>query len=200
MAEIKYQVTTGTDSGLSSRQLLSGEICYSTDKRELKVGNGSTTWNNLPDVGLPVGTIVPFAGSTTPKGYLLCDGTAYSRTTYSLLYNVIGTTYGNGDGSTTFNIPNLKSKFIEGSNSNLGTSKSAGLPNIIGTFNFIGTQDASTSGAFSHTLGDGVGVGYGYTQYRTNLTFEASDSSSIYGNSTTVQPASLCINYLIKYI
>lgn len=52
------------------------------------------------------GMIKPFAGTTVPTGYLLCDGSAVSRTTYANLFAAIGTTYGSGDGSTTFNIPN----------------------------------------------------------------------------------------------
>lgn len=62
------------------------------------------------DAGSPTGSISMFAGSTAPNGYLLCDGSAISRTTYAGLYAVIGTTYGTGDGSTTFNLPNLKGK------------------------------------------------------------------------------------------
>lgn len=50
---------------------------------------------------------MPFAGSVVPQGYLLCDGSAVSRTTYADLFSVLGTTFGSGDGSTTFNIPNL---------------------------------------------------------------------------------------------
>ena len=64
------------------------------------------------------GSITMYAGSTTPDGYLICDGSAVSRTTYSDLFNVIGTTYGNGDGSTTFNVPNLKGKVVVGLDSN----------------------------------------------------------------------------------
>jgi hypothetical protein len=59
--------------------------------------------------GVPTGAILPFAGPTTaiPSGWALCNGAAVSRTTYSQLYSVIGTAYGVGDGSTTFNLPNL---------------------------------------------------------------------------------------------
>ena len=57
-----------------------------------------------------VGSILMYGGSTAPDGYLLCDGSAVSRATYSDLFDVIGTTYGSGDGSTTFNVPNLKGK------------------------------------------------------------------------------------------
>lgn len=55
---------------------------------------------------MPAGVIVPFAGTTVPAGYLLCDGSAVSRMTYAALFAAIGTTYGAGDGNTTFNLPN----------------------------------------------------------------------------------------------
>lgn len=80
------------------------------------------------------GTIVPFAGATAPTGWLMCDGSAVSRTTYSELFNVIGTTYGGGDGSTTFNLPDLTGRFPLGS----------------------GTGDASD--ATAHTLGSKNGT------------------------------------------
>jgi microcystin-dependent protein len=60
----------------------------------------------------PIGTIQEYAGSTAPDGYLMCDGSAVSRTTYKDLFNVIGTTYGSGDGSTTFNLPNIKGRVV----------------------------------------------------------------------------------------
>lgn len=63
------------------------------------------------------GMVIPFAGSSAPTGFLLCDGSAVSRTTYVNLFTLIGTTYGVGDGSTTFNVPNLKGKVIVGYNS-----------------------------------------------------------------------------------
>lgn len=69
----------------------------------------------------PIGTIIAFAGSV-PTGYLLCNGQAVSRTTYADLYAVIGTKYGAGNGSTTFNVPNLVEKFPMGANGTLGTS------------------------------------------------------------------------------
>jgi microcystin-dependent protein len=62
----------------------------------------------------PVGTVSQFAGSSVPGGYLECNGTAVSRATFSALFAVIGTTYGAGDGSTTFNLPNLKGKIPVG--------------------------------------------------------------------------------------
>jgi len=75
-------------------------------------GNSNTISN-----AIPAGVIEMFGGSTAPTGYLLCDGSAVSRTTYSKLFTAIGTTYGAGDGSTTFNVPNLKGRVAVGYNS-----------------------------------------------------------------------------------
>ena len=69
------------------------------------------------DDSLPSGVIVPYGGSSAPTGWLLCDGSAVSRTTYSTLFTAIGTAYGVGDSSTTFNVPNLKGKIPVGYNS-----------------------------------------------------------------------------------
>ncbi|WP_276765141.1 phage tail protein, partial [Phascolarctobacterium succinatutens] len=63
----------------------------------------------------PTGSIIAFAGNALPAGYLLCDGSKVSRTTYKKLFDVIGTTYGAGDGTTTFTLPNLIDRFLEGS-------------------------------------------------------------------------------------
>lgn len=64
---------------------------------------------------VPVGTVLPFAGSATPTYYLACDGTAVSRSTYATLFAAIGTTFGIGNGSTTFNLPDSRGRVIVGS-------------------------------------------------------------------------------------
>lgn len=66
---------------------------------------------------LPVGCIVPFTSDTVPENWLLCNGSAVSRTEYDLLFSIIGTSYGVGDGSTTFNLPNLKGRVAVGKDS-----------------------------------------------------------------------------------
>lgn len=63
---------------------------------------------------VPAGSMLPFAGGTAPTGYLVADGSAVSRTTYSALFTAIGTTYGVGDGSTTFNLPDARGRVIAG--------------------------------------------------------------------------------------
>ena len=65
----------------------------------------------------PAGIVMPFAGSTAPQGYLFCDGSAVDRTTYATLFAVIGTTYGAGDGSTTFNVPDISGRVVIGPSS-----------------------------------------------------------------------------------
>lgn len=68
--------------------------------------NLRTTYDYV-NARMPTGTILPYGGSTAPSGFLLCNGGAISRTTYASLFAIIGTTYGAGDGSTTFNLPKL---------------------------------------------------------------------------------------------
>lgn len=63
---------------------------------------------------VPTGMIMMFSTGTVPAGYVICDGTAYSRSTYSELFDVIGIVYGAGNGSTTFNVPDLKGNSIDG--------------------------------------------------------------------------------------
>ncbi len=150
----------------------------------------------------PTGTIIAFAGNTLPKGYLLCDGSKVSRTTYKKLFDVIGTTYGTGDGSTTFNLPNLTDKFIQGSNT-VGTVKSAGLPNITGSIRGIkdgvNAQVSGATGAFYESDIQNTLATTTNGTYQGAYGFSASRSSSIYGNSTTVQPPALTMRYIIKY-
>lgn len=73
------------------------------------VGGGSATGDTLP-----IGSIMPYLKATAPENWLICDGSAISRTDYSELFNAIGTTFGEGDGSTTFNLPNIKGRTIVG--------------------------------------------------------------------------------------
>ena len=145
-----------------------------------------------------VGSVKYFAGSTTPQGYLICDGSAISRTTYARLFTTIGTTYGIGDGSTTFNLPDLIDKFPQG-NTTVGVEMDAALPNITGSFGVFLRSDSQT-GCFYQGAGDGynaVGSVYGGA---SNVGFDASLSNSIYSSSVnTVQPPALTLLPCIRY-
>ena len=160
-----------------------------------------------------IGQIAWFAQPEVPNGYLVCNGANVSRTTYADLFNAIGTTFGSGDGSTTFTLPNLIDKFAQGSTT-VGTVKNAGLPNITGGFYDLIT---SLSGGSPSKMGSADGVFY--TRYLENnaiisipaspgieeigrqdgIGFNASRSSSIYGNSETVQPPALTLLPCIRY-
>ena len=162
-------------------------------------------------VDIPLGCIIPFASNgALPSGFLLCDGSAVSREMYPDLFSAIGTLYGEGDGETTFNLPNLiDGRFLEGTTS-AGTSKSAGLPNIEGHIAAGGfsTSNSSFTSALENNAPTGAFSPVSYssalqspTQVATNVfsaDFDASDSNPIYGNSTTVQPSSVTVRYIIK--
>ena len=83
---------------------------------------------------VPSGIFLPYGGSSAPTGWILCDGSAVSRTTYATLFTAIGTAYGTGDGSTTFNIPDLRGRIAVGKNA--------------ATFSTLG----ATGGEETHTL------------------------------------------------
>lgn len=169
--------------------------------------NGVTADNNgnvsIQNSSLPIGSYIQFAGSQAPSGFLVCNGGAISRTTYANLFAVIGTTYGSGDGSTTFNLPNLTDRFLQGDTRFIGTVKYAGLPNIRGTIN-IGTVDNApesySNGALSMvSVGDRGYQKAGSARTLRSISFDASNYNQAYGNSSTIQPPALTCLICIKY-
>jgi len=99
-----------------------GMVVYLTSTNFLQIHDG-TSWNDVIDSGgspaggvMPIGTLLPYAGTTSPDTniYLLCDGQAVSRTTYADLFTVVSTSFGVGDGSTTFNVPDLRGRIPMG--------------------------------------------------------------------------------------
>lgn len=154
------------------------------------------------------GTVIAFAGNpnSAPSGYLLCNGAAVSRTTYADLFAAVGTIYGEGNGTSTFNLPDLTDRFIQGS-ATAGGVIDAGLPNITGEFGDYGgpvgdaLYDVSVNSLFSLITGT--------TRYRTvgehdttsvdYWKFDAHEVNNIYGNADTVQPPAVTMRYYIKY-
>lgn len=173
----------------------------------------STYWSQIPTYAdlsdlMPTGVVLPFGGSTVPNGWLLANGAAASRSGKARLFSVYGTTFGAGDGSTTFNLPDLRDRYIIGVNTNaLGTQIAEQLPNITGTYGtrgyirepnslytpfdtgalYYGTN--STSCANVSSTGAGV---MGLTR------FDASRSVATYIDSGKVYPLSLALNFIIK--
>ena len=151
----------------------------------------------LKPLSMPTGMLGHFY--SVPDGWLLCNGAAVSRSTYAALFAVIGTKHGSGDGSTTFNLPNLANRFVEGTTSigSVGTFKSAGLPNITGHVNVAnGWGSIADAGALYRegtTQAPGGGAANG-----TYVYLVASRSSSVFGSSSTVQPPSVALLPCVK--
>lgn len=100
---------------------------------------------NLTDiVSIEVGTILPWSDTSVPSGYLECDGSNVSRTTYSDLFGVIGTTYGSGDGSTTFGLPDLQDNVPLGKSGTKPIASTGGANTITPTGNIAGSTANAT--------------------------------------------------------
>ena len=150
---------------------------------------------------MPAGSIIPFAGTNIPDGYLLCDGSVISRTTYADLFAAIGTVYGAGDGSTTFNVPNLFDRMPRQPNDNILGIKSAGwAPNITGyTGSLYNTWQPSGAFYISNNERNGITADGYVTTYNTG--FSARLSSNVYVDGATgIMCESLTIKgWMIKY-
>ena len=158
---------------------------------------------NRIDDGVEPGDLT-YSLRTYKNGWLLCDGQEVSRTDYADLFEIIGTTFGSGNGTTTFNVPNYKGKFLQMINDNqsLGQEIEAGLPNIVGKFSgkCILNDSIQYSGALyednTYTTQLAGGTSGNHTR---GIGFNASKSNTIYGKSNTVQPPASLVNYFIKY-
>jgi len=125
--QVPYNTGSGATSFLAAGT--SGQVLTSN-------GSSAPTWGNV----LPSGVIQMFGGSVIPSGWLSCDGSAVSRSTYSALFSAIGTTFGAGNGSTTFNIPDMRGRM------GMGTGTGSGL-------NSSGTGAPSGTAQTARTLG-----------------------------------------------
>jgi microcystin-dependent protein len=98
----------------------------------------------LLEGGIPTATIVPWTDSSVPSGFLECNGAAVSRTTYSALFAIVGTTYGAGDGSTTFNVPDLQDNVPVGKSNNKALASTGGANTVTSTGNVAGSTANAT--------------------------------------------------------
>lgn len=124
------------------------------------------------DAFTPIGALMPFAGSSSavPTGWLACDGAAVSRTTYAALFAVLGTTYGAGNGTTTFNLPNLVNRAPFGSGSSYSRGQTGGastvtltdaqMPSHNHSLSVSGT--ANSAGSHGHSGSTGGGGGHSH--------------------------------------
>lgn len=158
------------------------------------------------NAAVPVGTVTFFAGSTAPTNWLLCYGQAVSRTTYAALFSAIGTTYGTGDGTTTFNVPDMRGRVGAGKDdmggtaaSRLTSAKSGVAGGTLGGAG--GVQEhaltASQNGPHTHTTTD-PGHSHQYSRYSTLGSVTPGGSSNIWQSvatqSTVLSQTGISIN------
>ena len=154
---------------------------------------------NLGKMVVPIGTVVFYLGTTIPDGYLLCNGASLSRTEFPELFAVLGTKCGSVD-SAHFTLPDTHHRFLEGTTtlSEVGSYIAAGLPNMLGNFDGYFAFDAA-SGVFAtanpNETVQAVTTGIG----NHGIEFNASKVNAIFGASSTVQPAGLYVQCLIRY-
>jgi len=149
-------------------------------------------------VSIETGSIIDYAVSTAPAGWLLCDGSAVSRTTYEALFNLIGTTYGAGDGSTTFNVPDCRGRItagLDGSANRIVGSQADAIGGVLGTETT--TLSVAQIPAHRHKIqgvssGSGFGTGLANARFRdgtinwaTNQ--EPSATYEMYVNNLTLE-------------
>ena len=163
-------------------------------------GSGNLSWTLL----IPPGLIFPYGGTSAPTGFIICHGSAVSRTTYSALFAVIGTSFGTGDGSSTFNVPDFRGRFLRGVDGGVGrdpdrASRSGG--------DNIGSTQGHQLASHTHTYYDGHRYsehqaddpdflsGTRAANYGWGATTRTSDATG--GNET--RPININVHYIIKF-
>ena len=185
-----------------------------------KIANGAVTQEKLNSsvTLVPTGAIMPFAMNSAPSGWLAANGAAVSRATFSTLFVAIGTTYGTGDGSTTFNLPDLRGYFVRGAGTNTdGTAAGtfgAKQGNTVGPHTHSGTTgndypdhshayyDKFNQGGYS--AGSSGNTQYSQTENRNTGGASArhqhdfTTSSQAPASTTETRPANIALLYCIK--
>ena len=198
-----------------------GQIRFNTTKTEFEGYNGSA-WGGLA-AGVPVGTILTFAANNPPSGFLECNGAAISRSTYATLFGIVSTTYGVGDGSSTFALPDLRGQFVRGWDNSAGvdSGRSFASSQTDQNKNHTHTTDSQTlTGSVSHLSGSlydnpgtasGVfsktsaasaeGARNGGSALAAGLSIDATHSHTISssGGGTEARPKNIALMYVIKF-
>lgn len=227
-----WKITTGTQLGQISVEDLRGQLSGASarivqDNLNVHLGAGGTEHatvtqtvngfmsatdktklDGIPPNPAPAGVMLPFAGATAPSGWLLCYGQAVSRSTYAGLFTVIGTTYGAGDGSSTFNVPDFRGRTPIGKDNMGGTSANVVTNANADVLGGKGGEEnhaltAAENGPHTHIMG-----------IRTNVSNSSNggivDPDYITPNQVSTQPSGLgtahnnmqpwlACNWIIKY-
>lgn len=194
-----------------------GSLCLGTDgilyQAKQPTGPSTTAYNPVNDtnheywsvllesIQLGIGDVKQSLRNANHGNWFLCNGQAISRTQYPILFSIIGTGFGAGDGTTTFNLPDYRGKFLRGlggnSAANIYTTQAEGLPNITGNVDFTRCQINSANGAFRLTESR-TAIGANSNVPTGLVSFDASRSNPIYGASEHVTPINQAVNYFIR--
>lgn len=180
-----------------------GEVYFDSASSTHKIYT-ETGWINL---GTPAGNVSAFAGSIPPPGWLVCNGAPISRTVYASLYATVGVTYGSGDGSTTFNLPDLRGIFIRGTGSQTFGAETYSGASLGGKQNDAtsknGLTASSTSSLSLYTGGSRVANTVAVVGNTSNYptvaeTATVSTTTTIGAGDAETRPANMSLNYIIK--
>ncbi len=197
-----------------------GQIRFNNTTTEFEGYNGSA-WGGLAS-GVPVGTILAHAANTPPTGFLECNGSNISRSTYATLFSTISTTFGVGDGSSTFALPDLRGQFIRGwaNTGSTDASRVFGSTQTDQNKNHTHTTDSTSLTGGIRKISEGFGAGGSATGVFTktadgNNTITGSSSTSPVGGvdfdgththtisssggGTEARPTNLALMYIIKF-
>ena len=175
---------------------------------KLVSASGTSYVCNGADAVAPVGAVVAFAGAQAPAGWLLCDGTAISRTTYASLFAALGTAWGEGDASTTFNLPDMRGRFLRGTDKGAGRDPEAGSRSASAAGGNIGDRVGTAQGdqlrSHSHPYGgafttESLVAGHPQGGSATNYTMWGYNSNTSAVGGAENRPTNVNVNYIIKY-
>jgi microcystin-dependent protein len=203
-------VTTGAVNEGTGHLILTTAGGSTVDAGDVIGPTGPTgaTGADGPDGVSPTGAVMMFAASTPPTGWEMCDGRALSRTTFSALYAAIGTVFGTGDGSTTFNVPNMQQKYARQDSGALGVTGGSDTHShqIDGGTPQAAAEIAITSGTIINLFANQVST----ASWEANETLDGSSPASstvsenhgakVVGQTQTASsdPPYLNLNFIIK--
>jgi len=150
----------------------------------------------------PVGTVLEWGSHTPPDGWLICDGSAISRATYAILFAVIGIAFGNGDGATTFNLPDTRGRFIRGHADGQATDPDRGTRVAIAggnTGDNIGSYQTNNNRSHKHEVYcDGLAGAITCFQLSFAITAAWVENTTTDGGNEN-RPKNVYVNHIIKY-
>jgi len=203
-----YFIKTATDISGGTNYTITGTSQLMSVPYALNAKTAETA-TSLATPAVPIGTILPFAGTTLPAGFKWCDGTAISRTANAALFAVIGNYWGSGDGLTTFNLPDMRGRFMRGVDGLAGNDpdKDARIASNTGgnTGNVVGSAQADEIKSHHHSAPNGgTFVTYGGSGCSStapgggNVNAANSTSATTDSGSNETRPKNVYVNYIIK--